>query len=172
MNINKNVFVAEAENVIVFDIEYFKRIFIKSDSNNPLSLITLRIAALLLLYLSETEARKLPKRKEIELAIGVSKNSVTNSLLKLLEIGFIKAADPIKKISIEDLNSSSEYEEKTIANYSNIADTKKEERTLAGFYVLNKNFMLSNQQILCDILFRDNTVHEKIKLQQKFMKED
>lgn len=86
---NKNNIFRVTENEITITREFYERIFITNSKQRTLSAISLRVAAYLILELSDKEFRPLPPRSIIAKKLETSRTSVINALVQLEQDHFI-----------------------------------------------------------------------------------
>lgn len=134
---SKKVVVVEEEmQKILIDKSYFERLFIRINPNEKqLSMVTLRLAALLILELSETEPCKLPPRGELAKQMKVSKTTITNSLNQLLESNFMLESS--RSDGIRQFNKSVDGDDEV--EYIDLQIYEKRKK-FTGKYLLNGRF--------------------------------
>lgn len=154
---------------IVFDLKFFKALLIEKPTqiDRDLSILSLRLAFLLMNELDEVVPKKIPPRKILAEQLDVSRNSITNSLIQLEECGFIiKKLDNIHYRVCVDEDSQKQLE----AMINNELECAKKNRKFSEEFLINSNY---NSCICSDINDLDDPEFlKKLAIQPKKLQKD
>ncbi|MCC0648792.1 hypothetical protein C4097_06795 [Clostridioides difficile] len=154
---------------ITFDLNFFKALLIEKPTqiDRDLSILTLRVAFLLMSELDEVVAKKIPPRKILAEQLNVSRNSITNSLIQLEECGFlIRKLDNIHYRVCVDEDAQKELD----AMINKELELAKKNRKFSGEFLINSNY---NYCIYSDVNDLDNPEFlKKLAIQPKKLQKD
>lgn len=139
--------VDSANSNIIIDLEFLHRI-IRAPINKPLSSLSLRLAIMLLEFLSMIEFRNLPQRKLLASKLRVSQQSINTSLGELEAVEFI-----IRRISeLESVILVDEEKEKSLrANLEEKKEIERKARRFSDEFIINYNYNISEDENKRDV---------------------
>ncbi len=154
---------------ITFDLNFFKALLLEKPKqiDKDLSILTLRLAFLLMNELDEIVYKKMPPRKVLAEQLGVSRNSITNSLMQLEECGFIiRKLDNFPYMMCDNEDSQRELDESLKINL----ELEKKNRKFNGEFIINSNY---NFCLYSNVNELDNPEFlEKLNVQPKKLQKD
>jgi len=126
----------EKNGKIIFDKGFFERLYIKTPiSGKQLTSLSLRLASVLLEWLSMSEYKKLPFRTKLAEKLNVSNTAVNDSLIQLEEVEFLeRRINKVKPFISADLEE----------------DKIKNARRFSANFRINRNYNLKEEEILMD----------------------
>ncbi|KOF57473.1 hypothetical protein AGR56_13920 [Clostridium sp. DMHC 10] len=118
-------------------------------TNKHLTSLSLRMASLLLEYLSMFQYRKLPQRKALSFKLNVSQQSIIDSLIELENVGFI-----IRRTNeLEHIVYADEEEGKNIrTECEKIKAKERKARRFSDEFIINYNYNMTKGEIEKDVI--------------------
>ena len=114
--------------------EYFYRVFKESiKRGKPLSSVSYVLAGFLINELSFTEARKIPKRKELADRMNVSEKSIRECLIQLEDAGFMIRTNERVQIVYAD----KEYGQQVLDEFEEYFQEERKQRRFNDKFLLN-----------------------------------
>lgn len=136
-------------NKIIFDKDFFQRLFINPSKKNNKSLsgVALRLAVILLQELDEYHPTEIPQRNSLANTLGVSRTSIINALAQLEEEEFLlRYVSPLEGIIYCD----EEKQERMNEIYQKQRDEQKNKRDFSGKFTINSNYNQDDQRLNMD----------------------
>lgn len=134
------------ENEIVFNKDFFQRVFIKPSikNNKSLSGVSLRLAFILLQELNVYYPTEIPQRNSLANTLGVSRTAVINGLAQLEEQGFL-IREPSSAIAMICSDEKEQEEINKFYEKQKVEEMKK--RDFSGKFYINQYYNQDNQEL-------------------------
>ncbi|WP_039655903.1 HTH domain-containing protein [Clostridium tyrobutyricum] len=133
------------ENEIIFNKDFFQRVFIKPSikDNKSLSGVSLRLAFILLKELSIYYPTEIPQRNSLANILGVSRTAVINALAQLEKEGFlIRQPSSAVLMVCADEEKQKEIDE----HYEKQGIKEMKKRDFSGKFLINHNYNKEKQE--------------------------